>query len=89
MPRPDLFRGKDDRSLVSPPQDAFDITPGADIKSVTRAIYVGTGGDLVVTMYGGGNTVTFTNIPDGTLMPLRITAVAASGTTAAGIVGLY
>lgn len=78
------------RSLVSPPESAAPITPGdaSDISHVTRALYVGQGGDLRVAMLGG-ETVTFANVPPGTLMPLRVTRVLATGTTASAILGLW
>lgn len=78
------------RSLVSPPENAAQVAPddASDISYVTRALYVGQGGDLRVTMLGG-ETVTFANVPPGTLMPLRVTRILATGTTAAMILGLW
>jgi hypothetical protein len=78
------------RSLVSPPEHAVAIAPddASDITNVTRALYVGGTGDLRVMMLGGG-TATFANIPSGTLMPLRVTRVLATGTTASAILGLW
>lgn len=75
--------------LDSPASGAFSITPNdATILSVTpRGLYIGAGGTLVVEMKWGG-TVSFPNLPDGALLPVRVTRVLAA-TTAASIVGLY
>ena len=55
---------------------------------VTRALYVGGGGDVAVRMRGGEAAV-FTGVPGGTLLPVRVSRVLASGTTASGILGLW
>ncbi len=55
--------------------------------TATRALFVGTGGDVAVTMAGGGD-VTFTNVPNGTLLPISVTKVLATGTDGADIVAL-
>ncbi len=59
------------------------------IVEVTRAVYVGTGGDLKVTMVEGGD-VTFTNIADGAILPIQVTKLWSTGSTSvAGILALY
>ncbi len=50
------------------------------------ALYVGTGGDLTVTM-AGGTDVVFKNVPDGAFLPIAVTKVKAA-TTAADILAL-
>lgn len=76
--------------LTSPPKNAFAITPNnaAEIPYVTRAIFVGTGGDLAVTM-AAGEQVVFKGVASGSLLPMRIIAVRSTGTTATDIIGLY
>ena len=59
-----------------------------DLAYITRSIYVGTAGDLVVVMAGDGAEVTFTGIPAGSLLPIAVTQVKAA-TTASDIVALY
>jgi hypothetical protein len=54
---------------------------------VYRALYVGTGGSLVVRLADDAGNVTLTNIADGTLLTLCVKRVGAS-TTASGIIGL-
>ncbi len=75
---------------VSPIRDAAAVTPadGAALAQVTRAVYVGQAGDLRVTLAGGA-AVTFQQVPAGSLLPIRVTAVAATGTTAGGILALW
>lgn len=75
--------------LESPAQSGFAVTPadGQALAETTRALYVGAGGNLALTL-AGGSQVTFANVPTGTLLPLRVAAVAATGTTASAIVGL-
>ena len=54
-----------------------------------RALYIGVGGDVVVTMAADGADVTFKNVPTGTKLPVRVSKVKSTGTTASSIVALY
>ena len=63
-----------------------DVNPLSDIP---KALFVGTGGQLVVRGPGGGADVTFKNVADGTVLPFRAQYVRATGTTAGDIVALY
>ena len=76
-------------SLSGPASSGFAITPSdaADLPETTRAIYVGTGGDLCVRMLTG-ETLTFVAVAPASLLPVRATRVLSSGTTAANLVGL-
>ena len=58
------------------------------VLNATRAIYIGGSGDVAVTMAGGGN-VTFSTLAAGTILPVRVTKVLSTGTTATNIVALY
>ena len=64
------------------------VTPndGSDLPAPTRAVWVGGAGDLVVHM--NAQSVTFTSVPAGSLLPIVVTRVLATGTTATGIVSL-
>ncbi|HET9511489.1 MAG TPA: hypothetical protein VFO80_10105 [Sphingomonas sp.] len=53
-----------------------------------KALYVGTGGTIVLAGIAGGDA-TLLNVPDGTILPIRARFVRASGTTAQAIVGLH
>jgi hypothetical protein len=85
----DSFRGHS-RSLTSPPEQAAAIAAddGRDLAFATRAIWVGGAGDLRVRMLGGAE-VTLGQVPAGSLLPLRVVRVLATGTSATGLVGLW
>lgn len=59
-----------------------------DLPQFSRALYVGAGGDVTVQMVEGMQ-VTFSAVPGGTLLPIRVRRVLATGTTAAGVVALW
>ncbi|MFK3777716.1 hypothetical protein [Agrobacterium sp. NPDC089420] len=75
--------------LESPASHAFEIVPHDTnpLPSPTRALYVGHGGQLCLTLLSGA-TVTFQNIPAGSLLPVRASRVFLTRTTATGIIGL-
>ena len=52
------------------------------------AIFVGTGGNLAC-WNANGSSVTFTNVQNGQLLPIKTTRVLSTGTTASGIIALY
>jgi len=74
----------------SPAINAAAVTPNdaADLTTASRAIYVGGAGNLTVVMLGGA-TITFTGVAAGTIYPLRVARVRATGTTATGLVALW
>lgn len=76
-------------NLVAPAAGGFTITPHDSnaVPEVTRGVYVGTGGSLVVELAWGA-ILTFTNVPSGAMLPIRVRRVLTSG-TAASLVGLY
>jgi len=65
------------------------ITPSdtVNLTSVSRGIYVGGAGDLVVLMLDG-STATFKAVPVGTTLDLRVRRVNATNTTATLLVAL-
>jgi len=89
MPAVDTFN-KYGRSLTSPPENAVALQPSDtdQVPQVTRALFLGGEGDLRVRMLGGG-VVTFAGVPGGSLFPLRVVQVFATGTTVTNIVGLW
>ena len=60
----------------------------ADQPHSCRAVYVGTTGDLKVTMSQGG-TVVFHGVVAGSMLPIQCNQVHATGTTATNIVALF
>jgi hypothetical protein len=75
--------------LTSPIRNIAAVTPNndADLPTVSRALYIGTGGTLKVTMQGG-MTETFVGVLAGVWYPFSVKRVWATGTTAASIVAL-
>jgi hypothetical protein len=51
-------------------------------------LYVGTGGDITA-VTAGGDTVTFSQVPTGTFVPVNVVQVLASGTDADKILALW
>lgn len=83
---PELYPTRSD----APAGSAAAITPdnSTDLTDTTRAIYVGTAGDLTVDMEDDGTNVTFQNVPVG-ILPIRVTRVYATGTGASDLVALW
>jgi len=59
-----------------------------DLATVTRGLWVGGAGNVAAVMLGG-QTVTFVGVQAGTLLPIRVKRVLATGTTATYMVGVY
>ncbi|BDI59499.1 hypothetical protein [Qipengyuania nanhaisediminis] len=87
MPQ-DKFASTD--SVTAPARDCFGIVPddNADLTVVPKAIYIGTGGDLVLQGVDSDADVTLRNLPSGVILDIRPSAIRQAGTTAADIVGL-
>ena len=88
MPIIDDFKGYSP-STQSPISHGTAITPddAADLGHLTRALYVGTGGDVRVTL-ADGSAMTFVNMVQG-WHPMRVARVWATGTTADHMVGCW
>lgn len=68
---------------------AASVTPSDSAEiPITRSLYIGTSGDLKVTM-ADGQAVTFKNVPDGSILPIQAQIVWTTGTTASNILALY
>ena len=69
-----------------PPRAAV-VTPndGADVPFVGGLIYVGGAGNVAVQTIGG-DTVTFTAVPVGMILPVQVKRVMSTNTTATAIV---
>ena len=78
------------RSLTSPPEHAQEITPSdlEPLRHVTRALYVGGGGDVRLRMLGG-EEATFRGLQAGSMIPIRVDMIKSAGTTATGLIGLW
>ena len=59
---------------------------GDSVQKPTRALWVGTGGNIEV-LFPDGSSCLLINVKDGTLLPIAITSIE-SGTTASDILAL-
>lgn len=75
--------------LNAPAVDGFTVTPhdANPLTRTPRALFIGTGGNLVVTTMKGTD-ITLKNIASGSIVSVRVNKVKATGTTATDIVGL-
>jgi hypothetical protein len=74
-----------------PLRNSFAITPDddTDLTILTRAIYVGVGGNVTARLADDVAEVEFVGVAAGDILPLRVKRLMATGTTATDIVGLY
>lgn len=77
-------------SPMAPASRCFAVVPSdeAELAEITKALYIGTAGDVVLRAVEAAADVTFRNVPAGAMLDVRVRAVRATGTTAADIVGL-
>lgn len=61
----------------------------ATVLPSTRGIYVGGAGDVAVIMAGDTAAVTFSAVAAGTFMPIQVTKVMSTNTTATLMVALW
>ena len=75
--------------MLYPGGGAFAITPHDinELAYVTRALWVGGAGNVKVTMENG-DTVTFSGVAAGTMLPIRARLVFSTGTTATLMIGV-
>lgn len=75
---------------AAPSRAPFAITPHDtnELTTIPKALFVGTGGTLVLRGVEGTADVTFKNVANGQVLDVRAHYVRATGTTAADIVGL-
>jgi len=77
-------------SPIAPAQDCFSIAPddNAELSKITKAIYVGSAGDVVIRASRAEADVVFRNVPGGYILDVRASAIRANGTTATDLIGL-
>lgn len=83
------YQGRAD-DITSPARGGFAITPSdsTDLTAETRAIYVGSAGDVAAVL-ASGDEVSFVGLAGGTVLPIRARRIKATGTTATALVGLH
>ena len=76
-------------SLNTPPSHLLAVTPNdaTDLPFASRGLNVAQAGTVRVTTVGGSTATV--SIAAGIVLPIRVTRVWATGTTAAGIVAMY
>lgn len=80
--------------LIAPCAYGFAVTPSdsTEYAEETRAVYVGTTGDLAVKQYDPTTkklaSVTYQNVPAGTILPIRTKTIMSTGTSASDLVGM-
>lgn len=76
-------------SLEAPAVTGFAVTPNdaTDLPDVTRAIYVGSSGNIAAILSSGAELI-FTGVAGGTVLPVRLRRIKSTGTTATAILGL-
>ena len=81
---------KDASGYDAPASNAFAVTPadGSNLTHAARALFVGGAGNIKVDTLGG-DTVTFTGVVSGAILPVRILKVYSTDTTATNIVAVY
>ncbi len=77
----DESQGIADEAAVVVPDDGTEFQPSA--------LYVGSGGDVTVDLAKGGTNITFPAVFAGTWMPILVTRVYTTGTSASSIVRLF
>lgn len=80
-----------DGTMDHPARNAEVVTPSdtTTLAAVSRALYVGVAGNVSVQMAGVGTAIVFTGVLAGTILPIRITRVNSTSTTATNMVALY
>jgi len=72
--------------VIVTPSDSTDIT-GSN-SNTPATLFVGVGGNIeVITL--GGSTLLLKNIPSGSFMPIQVTRVRLTNTTASDIVAIF
>lgn len=90
----DNYAGKPGRAIgVDTPATHAEVVTKSDtdeLVNVSRALYVGVTGDVVVVMRDDAiaTAVTFKAVPAGTVLPIRARQVMSTGTTATNILSL-
>lgn len=85
----DQFLNRGDQ-VSAPARRALAVTPHDTnaLADLPKALFVGTGGAIVMRGVDSAADVTFRNVASGAVLPFRPLYVRATGTTAADIVAL-
>lgn len=73
------------RSINLQAESAVAVTKSDSTTYTPKCLYVGTGGNVKI-VDASGNTTTLVNVPDGSILPVLITKVFSTDTTASDFV---
>ena len=76
------------RAVAVTPSNTANISDSTEAAKSGVVLYIGTKGNLKV-LTVGGDEVTFTNIQDGSFIPVQVLRVYSTGTTASNIIALW
>lgn len=78
-------------TVGAPARRAAAVVPddAAPLAEVPKALFVGTGGDIVMAGADDVADSVWKNVQDGSILPFRAMFVRASGTTASDLLALY
>lgn len=74
------------------PDGAKAYTPTNDVDTFSSPAFVclaGSGGNIVVRPANGAAAVTFTGLPVGYVLPIRVAGINTTGTTATGLLVIF
>lgn len=78
------------QTMRDPATKAATVTKSdSTVLAKTRAIWVGGAGNLAVLMAGDSSAVTITGVAAGSLLPISVTKVMSTNTTATNIVAFW
>ena len=84
-----ILNSKDD--IVTAPASAAEAVTPHDTNALaeySRGLYVGGAGNITCRLVDDTNDTVFTAVPSGAILPIRVSHVRATGTTATSIVAM-
>lgn len=78
-----------DTSLQAGAASAVTPSDVTDLTYFANALYIGASGNVTVTLRNDTSSVTFAAVPAGTILPIYVSRVWATGTTASSILALF
>lgn len=76
---------KNDRAVTFIASQGSSLTPNDTTEFEPGSLYIGTGGDVVCVLADESSTITFSNVPDGSFLPILVKMVYDTNTTASDI----
>ena len=83
-----MIYDKNGKAISLQPWDAATVTANDTTTFAPSTLYIGTAGNVNVTT-AGGTTLVFSNLNAGTILPVLVTKVLLTSTTASNIVRLF